>query len=644
MSDTSYYAPLDEQSANSIRAKYRLLRSRRSKSDLHAVNQASDGEEDLGANCERNCERNYETNWQENCETIHEANCKTKATEKNSYLQSYTASLLRDYTIAVHHLQRKQNRARSAARCNRSEHRRRPSNGRPNKLRRSSAGVHLDRTFNASANLICASAALFTFCATLLSSLLFLHCYVHFAWCHIIVPMANCLLTEYSSRIGSWARQLGEICKRSVAKLSASFHTSSYLLPFACLVVYFELYDLHFTFLTNFHGFLLLYVSVFFLPLSIGYLYLSSAFGAPDRQRKPKLNSTKNSKERSSKGNHLDQITCENHRDALSRINRTISLTLLCLVDYALVRNGLRILQRARMQELSIAYLVESFVDNLVNYDQPMFNYLPAEEHLPADRLGVLTALTILSFLRLLHGFGRLWFMQEHSLLDRMMREANGDLDHSESLGKPTNKCRRENAYRSKLRSYQKEATKKTENEPRKKCANQAAERCSEGMFKGMFESKFKGIFEFSFTAMQPVLFGSLSFAGLFVARASCPIWISYLILASLAVDLLIITLINLNHVDLLLSLPLVEELSSELPSLLFMGNGPNRTPASKRKQRNKAKVGTLRLINHLVLQNLLDLMLCACLLVLIGNSALLWFTLIGQLSFNYLNLKQWPF
>lgn len=612
MSDTSYYAPLDEQSANSIRAKYRLLRSRRSKSDLHAANQVSYGEGDFEANCKANCKVNYEE------------------TEEASYVESYGTSFIRDYTITVHHLERNANYGRPAERCsgNRSEHRRRPSNSRPNKHRSSSnaAGVRLnhDHTFNAPTNLIYASAKLFACFATLLSGLLIVNCYFQFAWSHILVPVVNCLQAEYSSLFDSLAGKLTKTYKRSAAKLSTAFHLFGYLIPFACLVACFELYDLHFTFLKHFHGFLLLYMSTFVLPVSLGYLYLSRA---PDRQRKRRLSSSRNSKEKISKSIAKPPHNYNNHRAALSRINKAISLSLLCLIDYALVRNGLRALHHARMQVLSIAYLVESFVDNLVNYDQPMFNHLPEEEHLPADRLSVLSFLTIFSLLRLAHSLTRLWFMRDHHVLSQPIRAKSDDSNRSEQerSRKHSNKYRQENNYRSKLRSYQKETTGRTESDVRKGRKN-----------KVQTENHFEGMFEFSFTSVQPILLGSPSYASLFVAKPSCHTLVACLTLALLTACLLIILLIDLNRVDLLF--PSIEKLSSSLLRISFRAGKQfslNRAPKLMQRFR------PVQLLNHLVMQNLCDLVFSSCLLVLIGHSTLLSFTLIGQLSFIYLNFKR---
>ena len=699
MSHISYYAPLDEQLAESIRAKYRLLRSRRSQTDLHAasrticggefeMNYRADYDADYDANPKTNRQLYYKTNYKmsykmnycENFQECHEEN--RQANHKGSYVASCircrSGLNARVYAIGVH-LDGNEHDVRQssgpAERRNRSEYRKRHSNGGPSKRLGSAVQAKRGRTFNAPTNLICESPVLLAYLATLLGSLCLVNCI--FTANRILRPLTGRLQAQCRTLASTLTRRLAcestkiwrhsaGLYQHSTAKLSAVFRLFSYWIPFACLVVSFELNDFDFTFLKNLPAFLVLYLPVF-TPLSIGYAVLYNGLvgeqqvsGRPKRQiaSPTSLSSSRASQKIRSKSGRRGQAGREETSQAffsnssssgqarnqtnkvllLNRINKAVSLTLLCLVDHVLVRNGLRALQCAR--ELSIAYLVESFVDNIVNYDQPKFNYLPEEENLSADQLKVLSFLTGFSLLRLAYSLTQLLFID-----DRPDRRAIGDGPHrsrQESFSKNSSKhpsrpsrkgskSRQQehgNAtdYKSKLRSHnrtmhQKETPEEMESN-RTICPIQ-------------IKSSLEGKVEFLFITVRPVLLGSLSYGFLFATQLSCHALTACIVLLLLAAHLLAILLIDLEVLRVDFVLGRGEFISFEKLSNWLNGGKPachsTHEPADD----------SIQLLNRLVLSSLFELALILCPLVLIGSTALLPFALIAQFAFFCLKLKR---
>lgn len=697
MSYTGYYAPLDEQLAESIRAKYRLLRSRRLKSDLHAASQPTcDFEMNIGMNnikmnnFKATKATNLNYNYSEDYSAISKNSKNNKTNHKMSTNEYHVANCLRccssECAIGVHHLklntlhQTDYVPRQAMERCsgNGSEYRKLRSNNQPNKHRRrrrssQCRSSQYGHTFGAPTNLICESpvllGVLLAYLATLLSSLFIVNWL--FAAFHriILLPLADCLQAQYktfscrSAKIYRRSREIywrsAEVCSRSTAKLTA-FRPACYWMPFVFLLVWFELNDLHFVFLKNFYACLVLYALIFTLPLSIGYRCVFAKWqafesGLLDRHHQRQTGSSKSlacprtsgktPKRRSEKTPRRTSRSRSKsvQRQAAARslpttkeppidlslttntvvlsltkkaallglINRTVSLTLLCLIDYTLMRNGLRALRSAR--ELSIAYLVESLVDNIMNYDQPKFNYLPEEENLSADKLNLLSSLTVFSLLRLTHSLSRLFFMDANCSTQKVDRtdlcgfnQKNfGEYSNSQSLD-----------YKSKLRSYQNTTRQRQETK--------------EIQTRNTFESSF----EFLFITLRPILLGSLSYIFLFATKLFCHLLIASLVLLGIGLAIAVIDLeIGSSKVDSILESEFVSNLIEKLSNWLCS--------VCKNYNRTSNPIHTIRLPNHLVLQNLFELTFIFCLHLLIGPSPLLSFTLIAQLAFTYINFKR---
>ena len=596
MSHSSYYAPLDAQLAESIRAKYRLLRSRRSKNDLHAVSQTS---------CEGSRMNRPEVN-----------SLKTNHDYSESYRTKWCCP--GEHEIGLHHLKanalhhpthsaRRPTERRSSG--NRSEYRKRASNNRPTKHRRSSPYGH---TLNGSTNLICESSVLLAYLAYLatLAGSLFIVNWV-LAVNRILLPLVDRLqyrtfapsvdrLAHQSAKI---YRRSAKFCCRSTTKLIAAFGSVVYWIPFVCLMAWFELNDLFFAFLQNFNAFLVLYGLVFVLPLSIDYHRVFSEWQLFASSGHEGLSKTTRGRPKSAQRQTLEyrRLNLSNKMVLLGAVNKTVSLSFLCLIDYTLVRNGLRALQSAR--ELSMAFLVESLVDNIMNYDQPKFNYLPEEEHLSVDKLNVLTFLTGFSLFRLTHSLSGLFFMGGHRF-DELSISSD---------------------YKSKLRSYQNAIYKKRKESDE-------------------ITSSFEGRFEFLFIALRPILFGSLSYAFLFATRMPAHLLLASLLLLCIGLAIVFIDLeIWRDRVDRILSGEYLSGSIGKLSDCLFPAQSdrnlactPNRTQG-----RTSKPIRSIRLPNHLILNSLLELIFILCFLGFIGPSALFAFTLIVQLAYTYLKFKR---
>ena len=585
MSHISYYAPLDEQLAESIRVKYRLLRSRRLKAaDFHAVSQAADGDFRASREANYNDEEDHKPNHNEG----YRANC----------MANHIGCWPGEYVISVHRLERNAHHVRRSAERysgNRSEYRKRHSTNR-----NAHHKAPLGHTYNASTNLICESSVLLAYLATLLSSLFILNCTLNAN--RILLPIVNYshyLQTQYKALTNHLARKSSKIYRRSTAKLFAflglkRIRLFCYWMPFACLVVGFELNDLHFAFLKNLDGFLVLYALIFPLPMFISYCRAFSWRTAPYKT--------------------LLYI----------RINKMVSLTLLCIVDYVLVRNCSRALQSVR--ELNIAYLVESFVDNLVNFDQPKFNYLPEDENLSADKLNVLRFLTVFSLLRLTHSLVRLLLM-ESDCLEVRMRRNNEDCFNHKDFCKRTNHRKPENDYKSKLRSYQKKMAEEMAEETIKESVSSRSHQNPVQM-RNSFEDRLESS-DFFFTAVRPILLTWLSYSSLFTGKLFCHTFTASLVLVLLFICLLVLLWVDLkNRNSLILTF---DWQSVPLTSFFQSGQVGSRSNAKLVKQTD-----FIRLLNHFLLQNLLDLVLILCIFIFIGSSIILWLIFIAQLLIFY--------
>ena len=204
----------------------------------------------------------------------------------------------------------------------------------------------------------------------------------------------------------------------NLLKKFANFNLHNSILVLTTMLS-FELFDLYFVFLRNFHLFSMIYLFVFTSPSSIVY-YMNHRYQQMNQTYNQQVNKCSHilsgqvrrnksvgDKKRNRNANidrHYEQI-----KNGLISANRIVSLSLLCLVDFVLIRNNFRLNSQVKVDDqLDLVYLVEYLVENLVNYDEPTFDYLPEEEHLSADRLKIINYLTIFCTIRLAYNLIRL--------------------------------------------------------------------------------------------------------------------------------------------------------------------------------------------------------------------------------------------
>lgn len=191
------------------------------------------------------------------------------------------------------------------------------------------------------------------------------------------------------------------------------------LILFVSLMICFELLDLYFIFLKNFHSFSIFYLFLFTIPLSIVYhlnnrKIISAKMNNCERivkrhqKRKKSTKTIDHSKE--GQTDHQNYLIKRN----LILVNKIVSMSLICLIDLVMIRNNLRLLFYTKLDdEVDLVYLIDTFVDNLVNYDQPKFNYLPEEENASATRLNCIGLITIFYSMRLIYDLIRLLGINE---------------------------------------------------------------------------------------------------------------------------------------------------------------------------------------------------------------------------------------
>lgn len=563
--NSNYYAPLIRQwaCAESIRTKYRLFRYR-SKLNLHAFN----------------CYK---------CLKIE--HLFTEFVDKYSNCSRNHSN--------VHHFK-----------MNYDEHRLRSN--RTNRYLSNKHSTH--HTLNTSINFINNNLELIIF--KKLSTLL-----VYLGWFMDFTYMIEFLAT---------LKKFTEILASNLIKsFFAMFYIFNFnnLILFTSLFIFFELNDLFLIFLKNFHSFILFYIFIFTLPLSMSYLlqYQSqiSEINKLTRIKELKANYI------DYKQHYQNQINYQNQhiQNNLIQVNKIISLSLLCLIDYALIRNNLRIYSNARIDQLSFVYLIESFVDNIVNYDQPKFNYLPEEENLSSNKLNLINYLILFNLIRFIYNLNQLLFMDNLTFL-----------------------------FNQKFRSFFLKNNEFTEHQNDLKNQFKLIQTdlhliCGHNLM--IIKTLPSSRFEFVFNSIKPILFGLLSYNILFIDNVSCYPLIADLIILILFICLLMNFLINLDQTDLITSSKLMNKslkflIKKNIHFRIIKHNETDLFKDAIEKQKKDLPIKletqinkfTIRFFHHLILQYLFDLIFNLSLFIITGNSNFNSFVICFQFIFLFFNLR----